>query len=135
MKRLKRLAGGAFALALLVSGSAGCASRITNLTPTTVPAEPGGMYQFEAEWDTNQRSVNLLRDDVKGYVVIDQKFHPMARVARMEDRWEARIPIPDPSVPVYYYYKWDYGEAGFGRVNPNSVRSPQYRLQVLGPAN
>ena len=131
MKRLCRSIFGWMPLFLLAWVGAGCASRVTNLTPTTAPAETSGLYHFETEWDTNQRSVNLRRDDIKAYVVIDQKFYPMSRVPRMEDRWEANVPIPDASVPVYYYYKWDYGQAGFGQVNPNSFRSPLYRLQVL----
>lgn len=135
MSRLQRLATGASALGFLLLFGAGCASHITNLTPTTVQAESSGLYHFEAEWETNQRSVNLRQDDIKAFVVIDQKFYPMARVARMVNRWETKIPLRDPAVPVYYYYRWDYGAAGFGQVNPNSVRSGQYRLQVLGKSN
>jgi hypothetical protein len=119
------------ALLGLALGAAGCASRITNLTPTVQPKSPTGLYTFEAEWTSNQRTRELERDAIQAYVVIDQKFYPMAPVPRMPDRWETRVPIEEGQSPVFYYYKWDYRTAGFGRTNPNSIRSQTYRLELV----
>lgn len=124
---------GAF-LAVLAMGGAGCSSRITNLTPSALPREQSGLYHFETEWTSTQRTRNLAAETIKAFVVIDQKFHPMERVARMTNRWEAEIPIPASQNPVFYRFKWDYETAGFGKNVPNSLRSPEYRLEIVEPA-
>lgn len=125
------LAGAAAMLAL----AAGCSSTVTNLTPTTLHGESSGLYHFETEWDTNQRSVGLRASEIKAYVVVDEKFHPMQRVPGMTNRWEAFVPLPKDRTAVFYYYKWDYPTAAWGGGgNPNSQRSQLYRLVVLPDA-
>ncbi len=119
-------------LPILMLATAGCASHITNLTPSIVPRANSGLYHFEAEWTSNQRSRQLRQDQIRGFVVVDEKFYPMARVPRMPDRWESEVPIPAGENPVFYYYKWDYGTAGFGGIHPNSLRSQSYRLEIKG---
>jgi hypothetical protein len=111
--------------------AAGCASRITNLTPTIAPREASGLYPFEAEWTSNQRSRELREEDIKGYVVVDEQFHPMERVPGMKDRWETRVPIPAGRESVHYYYKWDYHTARIGYNAANSIRSQPYRMEIV----
>lgn len=120
-------------LALLLIG-AGCTSSITNLTPTAIPRNPTGLYHFETQWTSNQRSRELRRDLIRAYVVVDEQAHFMEPVARMPDRWESDVPIPEGKSVVYYHYKWDYATAGFNRNVPNSLRSQAYRLEILDPA-
>jgi len=121
--------------ALTLAGATGCTSRVTNLTPSALPRESSGLYHFEAEWKSTQRSLNLRAGDIHGYVVVGEKFHPLERVPLMTNRWEADVPLPAGKNPVFYRFKWDYGTAGFGRVNTNSTRSREYRLELLdGPA-
>jgi hypothetical protein len=107
---------------------------MTNLTPSALPRETSGLYHFETEWTSTQRSRNLVSEGIRAFVVIDQKFHPMERVARMTNRWEAEIPVPEGKSVVYYRFKWDYGTAGFGKTVPNSTRSQEYRLEIVDPA-
>ncbi len=114
--------------------AAGCTSTITNLTPSALPREASGLYQFEAEWTTTQRSRDLRQDTIEAYVVADQKMYPMERVPRIQDRWEAHVPIPPGTNVLYYQFKWDYGTAGFGRTVPNSLRSQTYRVEIVDPA-
>lgn len=110
----------------------GCASRITNLTPTVLPREASGLYHFEAEWTSTQRSRELRQDSIQAYVVLGAKFYPMERVPLMTNRWETEVPLPEDKGPVYHYrFKWDYQTAGFGGGVPNSLRSGQYRLEVV----
>lgn len=124
----------ALAASAVLGAVTGCSSRITNLTPSALPREASGLYHFETEWTSTQRSRELRPDTIKGYVVIDEKFYPMERVAKMKDRWEAEVPVPDGKTTVFYQYKWEYGTAGFGKVVPNSIRSPQHRLEIFTPA-
>lgn len=119
---------------LLLALAAGCSSRVTNLTPSGLPREESGLYHFETEWETTQRTVGLRASDIKAYVVVDQQAYPMQRVAKMTNRWEAEIALPKGKSPLYYFYKWDYPTAGWGHDNPNSRRSQTYRLELLEPS-
>ncbi len=133
MDALKRLIpAAALALLAIVAGS-GCTSRITNLTPTALPRETSGLYHFEAEWTSTQRSRDLRADTIRAWVVLDHKFYPMERVPRLADRWESEVPISTNTRAAYYYFKWDYETAGFGHNNPNSLRSKLYRVEVTDP--
>lgn len=109
----------------------GCSTRVTNLTPSVLPREASGLYHFESEWTSTQRSLELRSADIKGYVVVDHKFYPMERVPQMTNRWEAEVPLTNN--PVYYLFKWNYETAamGRGRSNPNSFRSQEYRLEIV----
>ena len=132
MQATKRLARWLLLPAWLLA--AGCSSHMTNLTPSTLPHEESGLYHFEIEWKSTERALNLRADKVQGYVVVNQQFHPMSRVPGMPDRWESEVPLPKDQRPVYYYYKWNYETAGFGRDHPNSTRSRQYRVEINGAA-
>lgn len=131
MQGMQRLASLGVAAGLLVL-VAGCSSTVTNLTPTTQITETSGLYHFETEWETNQRSVGLRASDIKAFVVVDEQFHPMQRVPGMTNRWEALVPLPKDKGAVYYFYKWEYTTAGWGGASHlNSRRSPLYRLAVV----
>jgi hypothetical protein len=119
------------ALVSVVIFAAGCSSRITNLTPTVMPREARGLYHFEAEWTSNQRSRNLLEDDIKAYVVANEQFYPMERVPQMKDRWETRVPIPATSNSLQYYYRWDYNTAQMGYNAANSIQSQPYKVEIV----
>jgi hypothetical protein len=134
LKSLIRMAGVAVAVAALLLGGVGCTSHVSNLTPTGLPQEASGLYHFETEWVTTQRTVGMRASDIKAYVVIDEQMHPMQRVPNMTNRWEADVLLPKGKNPIYYYYKWDYPTAGWGgRDNPNSRRSQPYRLELNEP--
>lgn len=127
------LESGKTTVLVALMAAAGCTSHVSNLTPTGLPREESGLYHFETQWDTNQRSVGLRSADIKAYVVIDQQMHPMQRVPNMTNRWEADIVITNRAAPIYYFYKWDYPTAGWGHDNLNSRRSQQYRLELQDP--
>jgi hypothetical protein len=111
--------------------AAGCTSRMSNLTPTASPRETSGLYHFETEWTSTQRTRNLRQSDIQAFVVIDEKVHPMERIPGMANRWEADVPLPPGKNPVFYHFKWEYVTAGFGANLPNSTRSEVYRLEVV----
>ncbi len=111
--------------------AAGCTSRMSNLTPTASPRETSGLYHFETEWTSTQRTRNLRQSDIRAFVVIDETVHPMERIPDMTNRWEADVPLPVGKNPVFYHFKWEYVTAGFGANLPNSTRSEVYRLEVV----
>lgn len=123
----------AASLAVTTLMTVGCVSHITNLTPSVVPHEESGLYHFEVEWTSNQRTRELRQDLIQAHVVLDERLYPMERVPLMTNRWEAEVPVPAAKNPVHYYFKWNYATAGFGRNHPNSLRSPPYRLEIAAP--
>ena len=114
--------------------AAGCTSRVSNLTPTASPRESSGLHHFESEWTSTQRTRNLRQSDIRAFVVLDQKLYPMERIPGMTNRWEADVPLPAGKNPVFYHFKWEYATAGFGQTHPNSIRSPEYRLELVDPS-
>lgn len=127
MRRMQWLVPGMLGALLAVTG---CATRITNLTPSTLPREESGLYAFEAEWTSTERTRELRQDRIRAYVVYDGNFYAMERVSRMTNRWESLVPIPEDRRMVFYHFKWDYENAGFGRNHPNSIRSQQFQLEI-----
>ena len=120
-------AAGLGALALL----AGCtSSSITNLTPQTVSRSPDGLYPIEARWDTGQRSIQ--GDSFTPYVVVGTQFYPMQRVATMTNHWEALLPVPADKRFVNYQFKFDYDHKGTGSSRGDSLRTPNYQLEITG---
>lgn len=111
--------------------AAGCTSRISNLTPTATPRETSGLYHFESEWTSTQRTRNLRQSDIQAFVVVDQRLYPMERIPNLTNRWEADVPLPAGKNPIFYHYKWEYRTAGFNQTHPNSIRSQEYRLEVV----
>ncbi len=111
--------------------AAGCTSRISNLTPTASPRETSGLYHFESEWTSTQRTRNLRQSDIRAFVVVDQQMHPMEPIPGVANRWEADVPLPAGKNPVFYHFKWDYTTAGFQTTHPNSIRSEVYRIEVV----
>jgi hypothetical protein len=117
-------------LCLLPLWLAGCTTQtITNLTPSKMERNPDGIYPFEAAWDSNQQS--LLKDTIQGYVIIGLETYPMERVPKMEDRWEAFVPIPDEEDYVNYRFKFDYEYLGIPIRRSNSVLTRQFQLEIV----
>lgn len=120
------------ALAALVLAGAGCATdRITNLTPPELPHEPSGQYRVEVEFNNRQRSMRW--DSVQALAVVGEKFYPLQLAPNMQNRWEGYVPVPPDESRVFYRFRWDFTHQGFGTAPSNSIRSPQYRLEITGP--
>jgi len=114
-------------LILLPAVLAGCSS-ITNLTPSELPRDASGYYHVEAMWQTRRAVVRP--DSFKPLVVVEFQTYPMQPVPKVEDRWEAFIPIPSDKTYVHYRYKFDFLDDSFGKPKGNSLMSPSYTLSV-----
>lgn len=116
------------ALALIVGG---CASdRITNLTPPELPRDPSGQYRVEVEFRNRQRSMRW--DSVQALAVVGEQFHPLQPAPNLQHRWEGYVPVPPEENRIFYRFRWDFTHQGFGITPSNSIRSPQYRLEITG---
>jgi hypothetical protein len=116
-----------FLLILLPALLAGCTS-ITNLTPSQYPRDPSGFYRVEAEWLSQNATIEP--ESFKPVVMVDFNAYPMRPVPVVADRWEAFIPIPADKNYILYRYKFDFLESGMGKAHPNSQMSSGYELHI-----
>src|SRR5205823_5150583 len=117
-------------LLLLAGLLAGCADvTLTNLTPTQEPRNPNGQYLIEMKMDTTQQT--LRPESVRPYVVVGFDSYPMKHQLKMINRWEALVPIPPGTNVINYHFKVEYDYNKFGKAGQDSLRSSQYKLEVL----
>jgi hypothetical protein len=119
-----------FSLLLLPALLAGCAhSTLTNLTSSQQLRNPDGQYRVELKMDTTQQT--LRQESVTPHVVIGFDSYPMRPQLKMTNRWEAMVPVPPGTTTVNYHFKVDYQYNRFGPPGQESMRTPQYKLEVL----
>lgn len=119
------------ALPALVLFLTGCSTTITNLTPSTVPRNPQGVYPFEVEFETTQATIK--EDTIQPYVMIGLEKYPMERTPMLLNRWEAVVPIPASTNLVYYRYKFDYLYNQIPEPGEGSRLSETYQLEIVEP--
>jgi hypothetical protein len=113
------------ALLLLV----GCATTITNLTPSHVPRSPDNLYPFEVQLETSQATIK--ENSLQAFVLIGTEIYPMRPVQMLKNRWEASVPIPASTNYVYYRYKFDYNYDRIGSPGKSSRLSTTYQLEIV----
>jgi len=106
----------------------GCATTLTNLTATSQPRNPKGLYLIEYAWDTTEQTIKP--DTIKPYVVVGFDTYEMTQTLKMTNRWEALVPAgPDKDV-IVYKFKVDYEYARFGKPGKASKSSEEYKLYI-----
>lgn len=107
----------------------GCVSnRVTNLTVTELPRSANNMYRVEYQWDSTQQTVRP--DTIKPFVLVGFDQYEMKPVMKMNNRWEAWIPVPAGVSEVTYSFKVAYQYTGFGKTPSASKRSQEYKLFI-----
>lgn len=104
-------------------------TRIINLTPHTLPRSNNGLYLFEAEWDSNLRTV--IPETLEMYVVINTNLFKMHRIESLTNRWEAWIPISPTQSVIRYHYKAYYQYKAIPTARPDSVLTSTYTLEIV----
>jgi hypothetical protein len=118
-------------LSLLALGSllgAGCATTVTNLTPSSQKRTANGLYPFEVMFDTTQQCVR--KESVTPSVLIGGEVYPMQKTLGIGNRWETLIPVPGEKEFVSYQYKFNYEYNGIPRRGRSSKLSPPYQVQI-----
>lgn len=116
------------ALALLAAVFAGCVNTVTNLTSSTHARDPKNMYRVEYQWDSTQQTVRP--GSIKPYVVVGFDSYEMRPVMKMNNRWEAWIPVPPSKKEIVYHFKVNYEYTRFGQPGTASKLSPEYKLII-----
>jgi len=118
-----------FMLLLLPVLLAGCAARITNLTPKQQLRNADNLYPVEVSFTSQQQS--LRWDSLKPQIVVGNDYYPMHPTMLMSNRWEGFVPVPAGANAVRYRYKFDFLENAFGGPPlPDSALSKEYILRV-----
>ena len=118
-------------LCLLVSAVVftGCVTTtVTNLTSTTQPRNPNNLYLIEYQWDTTQQTIRP--ESIQPFVVVGFDTYEMRPTLRMNNRWEALVPISADKSVITYRFKVDYEFARFGKPGKDSKASPEYKLYI-----
>ncbi|HOW68164.1 MAG TPA: hypothetical protein P5186_10195 [Candidatus Paceibacterota bacterium] len=118
-----------FLMGMLIGLTAGCRTTMTNLTPSQVARNNTGLYPFEVIWDTTQQSIR--EETLKASVVLGEEVYPMQRTPKLNNRWEAFIPVPADKSVISYRYRFDYEYLSIPNRRQNSRLTPQYQLQIL----
>ena len=107
----------------------GCTtSTITNLTPRQLPRTTTGLYQIEAMFESNQRTLD--RESMHPLVIFNNQAYPMRRTQLTKGRWETVVPIPDGTQVINYHFKFDYEYNAIRMRSADSKLSPPYQLHI-----
>jgi len=108
---------------------AGCATQLTNLTPTQQVRNPNNLYPVEVAFDTRQQTVRW--QSIHPQIVVGAEFYDMRPTPLMTNRWEGLVPVPAGTSLVRYRYKLDFQYNRMGKPGIDSVLSSEYTLRVL----
>jgi len=79
--------------------------------------------------DSTQQS--LRPESISPKVMVGFESYPMRPQLKMTNRWEAMVPVPPGTTAINYHFKVDYQYNRFGPPGQESMRTPQYKLEVL----
>ena len=102
---------------------------MTNLTPSQMPRNTSGLYPFEVAWDTTQQSIQ--EDTLRAFVLVGNESFPMQRTPKLNNRWEANVPVPADKSELNYRFKFEYQYLSIPQRRGNSRTTPQYQLRIL----
>jgi hypothetical protein len=108
---------------LMLSLLTGCDEvKITNLTPTQLPANPSNIYTFSAEFEP--KSSGFIDGSMKPQIVIDGQIHDLAESPLGPEIYEFDYQIPPGRTEVSYYFLATFLLEFNGRVNKRDAYTP-----------
>jgi hypothetical protein len=108
---------------------AGCATQLTNLTPTQQVRNPNNLYPVEVSFDSRQQTIRW--QSIRPQIVVGTEFYDMRPTPLMTNRWEGLVPVPAGTSLVHYRYKFEYRYNKLGKPGTDTALSPQYSLRIL----
>ena len=114
---------------LLAALLAGCAGKLTNLTPQYQVRNANGLYPVAVALQTRQQS--LRWDSIKPYVIVGDQAYLMRPMPYLSNRWETLVPVPAGQKSLHYQYKLDWQYNAIPEPRNDSVISPQQTLTIM----
>ena len=118
--------GAAFAMALL----GGCATMsLTNLTPSSLPENPSGIYTFTLR--VTPKSSAVVPDTVAPHIIVGEASHDMRRSDEIPGIYEFDYKLPPGQSSIGYYYLVNYQTAGNGVLDNRQAYSELSHASIV----
>jgi hypothetical protein len=115
-------------LATVILG--GCATvGLTNLTPSSLPENPSGIYTFTLR--VTPKSSTVLADTIAPHVVVGAESHDMVKSDSVPGIYEFDYHLPNGQNTIGYYYLVDYSTEGNGMVASRQAYSELSHASVV----
>ncbi len=119
----------ALAAALVALVLTGCNLTITNLTPTTVPANPSQIYTITASFHANSQ---IEPSSIAPRIIIDGSAYPMTKSSAGSDLWEFDYQLPAGRDAARYYFICEFSGKGNSGGTTTELNSEMQTLRIAG---
>ena len=85
---------------------------LTNLTPSSLPENPSGIYTFTLR--VTPKSSTVVSDTIAPHIVVGGESHDMQKSAEVPGIWEFDYRLPQGQSSIGYYYLVSYETEGNG---------------------
>ncbi|MGA2555271.1 MAG: hypothetical protein ABSG04_03270 [Verrucomicrobiota bacterium] len=116
-------------LLVLPLALAGCASSITNLTPSRLTRNSDGTYHVEAAWRTGEQAIRP--GSLKPWVMIGFEKYEMTQELVVRDRWESFVPVAADQKLVRFRFRFDFSRNVISKPEADSKLSPEFSLEIV----
>ncbi|HXN35501.1 MAG TPA: cell surface protein [Opitutaceae bacterium] len=115
---------------LALAALCGCTTvTLTNLTPSSLPENPSGIYTFTLRVIPKSNAVSEA--SIAPHVVVGAESHDMARSAVSPQIYEFDYKLPAFQNDIGYYYVVDYSAQNSGSVSPMQAYTPLQHAAVV----
>jgi hypothetical protein len=116
--------------ALAVSLVAGCANvALTNLTPSSLPENPSGIYTFTLR--VAPKSASVIPDSVTPHIVVGEESHDMKRSDVSTEIYEFDYKLPPYRSDIGYYYLVNYNMGGTLNTSAQEAYTPVQHTAIV----
>jgi len=119
----------ALAAVLVALVLTGCNLTITNLTPTTVPANPSQIYTITASFHANSQ---VEPSSIAPRIIIDGSAYPMTKSSAGSDLWEFDYQLPAGRDTARYYCICEFSGKGNSGGTTTELNSEMQTLRIAG---
>ena len=119
----------ALAAVLVALVLTGCNLTITNLTPTTVPANPSQIYTITASFHANSQ---VEPSSIAPRIIIDGSAYPMTKSSAGSDLWEFDYQLPAGRDTARYYFSCEFSGKGNSGGTTTELNSEMQTLRIAG---
>lgn len=108
----------------------GCDVGITNLTPSTLPANPSNIYTLSTR--VKPKSVNVVPGSLSVRIIIDGQSFPMPKSDLGTDIYTFDYQLPAGRTELAYYFLVNYKYENQGIVRPREEFTDVIRSSIVG---
>lgn len=118
---------------LIISGISisGCGTKVTNLTPTTLPTNPSGIYTLSAKADIKEPAID--KSTVRAFIAIDGEKHEMtpAEIGSFYFDYDYQVPAGRDEAKFFYIVDYKLNNKPLEQQEPKEITTSVYRLKLI----